>query len=354
MTLKSTLNSKLFIFGIPLLLILCTLIFALNVNTFSTDQEIISTALTVDLVITIPFIYFMLVRKSAISNFTVMPFFVAGLILASIVILASNQYTLDLIKTWLLPLVEITVISIVFIKIWKVRKTLKANGLIGSQECVIRTDFVNLFKKGAQEILPPKLASALATEVGLIYYSFVAWKKPQYGENEFSYHKESGAQLILGVLLGVAAVELFSVHLLLENSYPILSWIFGGISLYGIIQIFGLMKSLPRRPAYLTENELIIRMGLIQETHIPFEKIRAVELTTADYPKADKSYQRMTLFDHNCIIHLKEPEIMEGLLGSKKSYQHLVFSMDDKARFKEVVTAKLNSTHEIQTGSTHA
>lgn len=347
MTLKSTLNSKLFIFGIPLFLILSSVFFAFKINTLSANQGIMSMALTVDLVITIPFIYFLLIRKSTLSNFTVMPFFVAGLIIASIVIPSTNQYTLDLIKTWFLPLVEIAVISAVFIKIRKVRGTLKANKLIDSQENAIHKDFVTLFKKGAQEILPPKLASALATEIGLIYYCFVTWKKPQYDENEFSYHKESGAQLILGVLLGVATIELFSVHLLLENSYPILSWILSGISLYGVIQIFGLMKSLPRRPVYLTENALVIRMGLIQETHIPFEKITAVELTMADYPKADKSYQRMTLFDHNCILHLNEPEIMVGLFGSKKNYKHLVLSIDDKARFKGVVAAKLNSTHEI-------
>ncbi|NOQ73524.1 MAG: hypothetical protein GQ574_16075 [Crocinitomix sp.] len=327
---KNAIIPTILIIGIPVLLIIFSIIFALNLNRFGSDADLLSIGITIDLVLVVPLIYFGLIRKKNISKFTIMPFFVIGLIVATFVIPAAKQQTLDLIKTWLLPLVEITVVTLVIIKVRKIRKAYQAKktGDI---------DFVTALKESAASILPQKLAYGLATEIGLFYYTFVTWKKPNYASNMFTYHKESGIQGILGAVLGVALIELFCVHLLIYENHPILSWVLTAISAYGVIQLIGLMKSIPRVPHFITAEHLVLRMGIFQETKIPLSAIESVELTTADYPKKEKAYAKITLFDHNCIIHLKEEATLHGLFGMTKQYTHLVLSIDDKKSVKTMI-----------------
>ncbi len=318
------------VIGIPVLIIISSIFLALNLDSFGSNDNAMSIGITLDLVITTPLIYFALIRKKKVSKFTIMPFFILGLVVASLVIPSSNQQTLDLIKTWLLPIVEITVVSLIILKVRKIRKAYKAKKTEG-------IDFVTALKEGAASILPPKLAYGMATEIGLFYYTFVAWKKPKHPSNAFTYHKDSGILVLLGTLLGVALIELFCVHLLIHENHPILSWVLTAISAYGIVQIIGLMKSIPRVPHMITSDHLVLRMGIFQETKIPLNTIETIELTTADYPKSDKSYAKITLFDHNCIIHLKEEATLHGLFGRTKKYKHLVLSTDEKNRFKAII-----------------
>ncbi|MFT5821069.1 MAG: hypothetical protein ACI8ZM_002318 [Crocinitomix sp.] len=327
---KNAILPTILIIGIPLFLILFSTVLALNLKHFNSDADLLSIGITLDLVILTPLIYFGLIRKRKISKFTIMPFFVGGLIIASLVIPTSNQQTLDLIKTWLLPLVEVTVVTLVIIKVRNIRKAYRAKK-------TANIDFVTALKESAASILPAKLAYGLATEIGLFYYTFVTWRKPNYTANNFTYHKESGIQGILGAVLGVALIELFCVHLLIHENHPILSWILTAISAYGVIQIIGLMKSIPRVPHLITNEHLVLRMGIFQETKIPLSAIDWVELTTADYPKKDKSYAKITLFDHNFIIHLKAEATLHGLFGSTKKYTHLVLSIDDKKSVKTII-----------------
>ncbi|MDG1913455.1 MAG: hypothetical protein P8I55_02570 [Crocinitomix sp.] len=332
----------LFIFGMRVLLILFSILLAFNLDKFENNSEMMSIRITLDLVITVPLIYLALIRKKKISNLTIMPFFVAGLIIASLVIPNANQHTLELIKAWLLPVVEITVISIIIIKVRKVRKAFRLNKEEGF-------DFLSALKKSVQTIIPEKAAFALSSEIGLFYYGFFRWKKRIYTENQFTYHKDSGIQGILGAILFVALIELFSVHLLIQENYPVLSWVLTIISAYGVIQIFGLIKSIPRTPHFLDNEYLVLRMGIFQEARIPPLAIYATELTTDNYPKKDKSYRKITIFDHNCIIHLKDEGTLNGMFGTKKKFKHLILSVDDKREFQMKIMDQIQiiPTNEI-------
>lgn len=326
--------------GIPFAIILTSVFLATNPQLFTSNESTMFNAITLDLVFTSPILYFLLIRKKKISKFTVMPFFVAGLVISTLVIPESHQYALNQIKTWFLPIVELTVFSVVVYQIRRVRKAVKASQ---AEE----PDFLAALRKGASSVFPEKLAQILTIEIGMFYYAFIAWKKTTYKPHEFSYHKESGLQGLLGAFLAVVCIELFATHLLLMNSYPTLSWVLSILSLYSAIQIFGLIKSIPRTPARIENDELLLRMGIFKEVRVKIDQIETIELTMADYPKEDKLYQKIALFDHNCIIHLKEKETITGLFGLKKEAQHLILNIDEKERFKQVLT------HEIQIRETH-
>ncbi|MEH6535780.1 MAG: hypothetical protein V7719_05260 [Psychroserpens sp.] len=67
-------------FLIPLAHVL-TLVFLLNSSVFLANQNSLSTFITIDFILTIPIIYFLLIRKRNISSFTIAPFLIACVVI---------------------------------------------------------------------------------------------------------------------------------------------------------------------------------------------------------------------------------------------------------------------------------
>ena len=322
-------------FGIPLLIILSSVLLAINISIFQEDSNLLALGITLDLVLLSPFVYFLLIRKSNISKFTITPFFVLGLVLSFIFIPKENQAALNFIITYILPFIELFIASVILIQILKIRKHYQVN----KKE---QLNFIDTLELAVSKQFPTKVASAVAIEVGMFYYAFYKWNKPKYSANEFTYHKNSGILAILIVLLFVAFIELFALHLLLHSWSITAAWIFSGISIYGIFQIFGLIKSIPRTPIQFKENTIVFRFGIFLKTTIPYQSIQSFELTTKDLPADDKSYQKIVFNDYNMLLHLTDQGTIHGLFGIKRKYQHLAVSIDDKEKFSEVLSEKLN------------
>lgn len=89
---------------------------------FNANPSSLSTGITFDLLLTVPLIYFLLIRKTNIPKTTVVPLLIIGVIICSLILPAENQYYLNLFKTWVLPIVELSILSFV---IFNVRKALK-------------------------------------------------------------------------------------------------------------------------------------------------------------------------------------------------------------------------------------
>ncbi len=327
--IKKTHISPLITFGVPFIIIGLSVFFALNLEGLNAHHSALSSAITLDIVVLAPLVYLALIFNQKISKFTVVPLFIIGLVVASFIIPQHQQNMLSLLKTYLLPVVELTVFTLVF---WKIRQAVKRFKAENTGDL----HFLDALETTTNALFPRKLAGAVRTEIALIYYAFFTWKKPTYAPNEFTYHKESGARVLLGTLLAVALIELVGVHLLLIN-YPIAAWILTGISAYGFMQIMGLIKSIPRTPFVLTKEYLTVRMGIFKSAKINRAIIEQVELTTADYDKSDKSYQKLALFDHNAILHLTEPTFICGFFGKQKKAQHFVLSVDRRKEFKAMV-----------------
>ena len=193
-------------FIIPIILIL-TLLLLLNSTAFITHQNLLSTCITIDFLITIPVVYFLLIRKTTISNFTIAPFLIICIIIASYVIPTANQDTLILTKTWLIPLVELSILSIVFLK---VIKAIKQYNTAAS----IHKDFYSILQDTCKSLFPEIPAKLVANEIALIYYGFFNFKKTELGPNEYSNYKGSGILSTLGAVIFLVAVEMVTIHIL--------------------------------------------------------------------------------------------------------------------------------------------
>jgi len=323
-------NQNIVTFGLPLVLILFMVLLT-QTTIFQLHPEVLSIGITFDLILTVPLVYFLLIRKKKIPKITIVPLFVAGIVIASIIIPMDNQFYLTQIKYWVLPLVETTALLLIF---FKVRKTVK----LYKKQKTVTLDFYTALKNATLQVLPARIAPAFTTEIAVFYYGFFNWKKRVLKNNEFSYHRKSGTIALLSVFIFLILFETSIVHILLQRWSYTVAWILTTLSSYTALQVFGIIRSMSKRPIIIENRVLKLRYGLFSESTIPLKNIESVEISGRAIELDDSTRKLSPLREienHNVILILKEENTIDGLYGLKKRYKTVAFHIDEKERFEE-------------------
>jgi hypothetical protein len=140
-------------------------------------------------------------------------------------------------------------------------------------------DPVERFRVALAGVLPFETAErALAGEFSVLYYAF-AWRvKPLVpeGARPFTLHRRSGfADIILCVGLA-AGLELLPMHILVHKGSAAMAWVLTALSVYGAVWLTGLYRSLERRPCFVKDGEITLRLGLFFSLTIPADRIAAI------------------------------------------------------------------------------
>lgn len=284
-----------------------------------------------DLTLTSPLLYLLVIWKKRIPKITAVPVFVLGVIVASFLIPEDQQFHLDIVKNFVLPIVELTVITLIVVKIRQAIQLYKKRD--------ITTDFYTQFQSTANDLLENKtLANVLTTEVSMIYYGLINWKREKPKANAFTYHKESGTLALLGAVILILLVETIGLHFLLIQWNAIVAWVIFGLSLYTALQVLGHAKAMKRRFVEITKGQLILRYGLFGDGIVPLDTIESIELTSKDLPEDhQQEVVRLAMLGelegYNTILYLKEPITITGAYGLKKTGTILLLHVDEKERF---------------------
>ncbi len=326
---KINLQSNLIVFGIPLLMIL-SLVAVVKSSFFIPT---LSPFVIIDFLITIPLVYFFLIRKKKLTNKTTITVAFLGLAIASVILPKENQWLLSQVKVYLLPLVELFLVGFVVVKGRKIIKEVKKN----RNKSI---DFFDVMQQVCNDILPLGIGSVFASEISMIYYGLFNWKKKTLQKNEYSYHKESTAvSVILGFLL-VVVVEMFVTHTMMKQGNVQGSFILGVLSAYTALQVIAVLRSLIKRPVFIdVENEqLILKFGILANATIPFSKIKEVELTVKELPEKTTIKYFSPLGSsggHNLVLHLTEEIKFNSFYGISKKATSLAVFIDLKNEFKQ-------------------
>lgn len=335
-------NSPWISLGTPFLIIL-TLVFLSKSTFLVANPSVGSFAITFDLLITAPLVYYLLIRKSKIPVTTVLPILIVGLIVGTYILPIENQYYLNLFKTWGLPAIELLVLSFIIIK---VRRSIKTH----KQKKQENTDFYDILKETCSDLIPQKLVPIFATEIAVIYYGFINWKKISPKPNEFTYHKNSGTTSLIAAIIFILLIETFVLHILITRWSNVAAWVLSALSMYTVIQLFGYLKSLSQRPIIIRSNHLIIRYGILAETEISLQDIDFIELSTSDL-KLDNLTKKLSTFgeleSHNVILKLKKEYSLLGLYGIRKKFTNLALYLDKKEEFKSKIESILQQKTEM-------
>ena len=340
---KISFRNNLIVFTIPFLMILSMYLLTKS-PWFANYPKEISIGITLDLIFTIPFIYFLIIRKKEIPKITIVSLFVFGLVIASY-ILPQNQQTLLLqVKTYIFPIVEFGILSFLFIK---VRKTVKEFKKLETNNL----DFFDAINIACKESFSKKIATLLATEIAVIYYVFFLWKKRITKQDEFTNYKENGLISLLLALLLVVFIETFAIHKFAEKWCVLFAWGLTITSIYSGFQLLALVKSLVNRPFVvdIINEQIILRFGFFGKAIIPFMLVEELLITFKDLPE-DKSVVYFSplgsLGGHNVIVHLKKEVDFESFYGFKKRAKSLAIFVDDKNRFVEFVESNLKASQK--------
>ncbi|MFT7589068.1 MAG: hypothetical protein ACI959_001282 [Limisphaerales bacterium] len=315
----------------PLLLIGAMLIIS---RTMLHNQTMVI-ALTLDFVITLPIVWYFSIRKTKIPKLTVVTAFILGMLLASFLIPKEEQYLLNQIKTFVFPLVELGVSGFV---LYAARKTMLAY----QKENTRKADFFSAIQSAAAQMMPAKIAGAFATEIAVFYYAFNFKKAAALQEFEFSYHKKNGIQILLYTFIFLAIIETGILHMLLIRWNPIVAWVLFGISTYSCLQLFALIRSIPKRPVVVncSEKTVHLKYGIFGQSEIAFAKIDRFELTRRTAPEGSGIVSLSPLgplSSHNLIIHLKEEATLSGIYGIKKQYKSITLYLDKPQTFSQTI-----------------
>lgn len=330
------LQKNLIIFGMPLLII-GLMIFIAKSSIFRLNQDGLAIGITFDLLLTVPFVYFLLIRKTTIPKTTIVPFIVFGMVICSMILPSENQQYLNFFKTWIFPILELSILSFV---IYKVRKGIKRY----KQKKGLSFDFFTTLKNTCYEILPKPAVIPVVTEIAVFYYGFIYWKKRALNDNEFSYHKNSGSISLLIAIIFIVAIETVVLHILLAKWSHTAAWILTCLSIYSGTQIFGFLKSMIKRPISIEDNKLYLRYGIMSESTIDLKKIASIEISSKDIEKDEETRKLSFLGElesHNIIIKLKTEHTLIGLYGVKRNFKVLALHVDDKVKFKNCINDAL-------------
>jgi len=303
-------------------------------------SEELGMALTLDLLIVVPFLYFLLIRKTTIPLTTVVPVMLIGVLIGNYLLPEGERTYLNLFKTWALPFIEISVLVLI---VMKVRQTLHQFKKVSA----ISPDFYDGVKATCLELFPTKLAPFVAAEISVIYYGIIHWRHKKLAPEEFSYHKNSGTHALMGALLMAIVVETVAIHFLISEWNNTIAWILTGLSLYSVVQIGGIAKSLSRRPVVVGNEKLVLRYGIMNQAEISYDKITSIFLSKA---RIDVDSNVITLSplgqieQYNVIIDLAEDCCLYGLYGSTKHFRTIALYIDELNRFQDQLSDKISVT----------
>lgn len=325
--------------SIPLLIILVSF-FIVQSSHFANHADMLSLGVTLDLVLMAPLAYFFLIRKASnVPKITVFPIFMLCTLAATYILPVHHHFYLSQFKTWVLPVAELGLISFIIFRIWQLRKKYQA-------QRTQTLDFYMAFQSAAREILPTKVASFLAMEIAAFYYGFIDWNKRTLKAGEYSYHKNSGSIPLLAVFIFLILIETLALHLLIHFLWSeTIAWILTILSLYTALQMFGIVRSMPKRPFTLNKHELHLRYGIINEVIIPLEAIQKIEPSSMSQEFDEETRQLSflgSLEGHNILLELKEPNTLHGIYGMKNTFTTLAFFVDEKEKFLKEVQAAIH------------
>ena len=187
------------------------------------------------------------------------------------------------------------------------------------------------------QILPRPLVALALAEARVLHLALLSWRRPTdvpEGATGFAYHRYLAP--MLWVLLTLQMIELSVVPLLVMLWSPTVAWVLLALSVWGVLWIVALFKSLRLRPVLLTDKGVRVRAGLLIDVLVPFDRIAAVRgPSDAAEVKAKTTLNAALLAWPDIVFDLHEPMRVSGPLGRERLVDKGAFKLDDPAAFHE-------------------
>lgn len=318
-----------------LAIVVCSLV--ISQSSLIVTSPYVATAITVDLLLTLPLLYLVFIRRTAISKLTVLPLVGAAAFVAWLILPANDRTLLELALRYGVPVLELAGLLYAAAILVKARRRFKAEADTGH-------DVMERLRNVLETELSPRFfASALAFEIGAVYFAFFRWRK-RSSDLSFSYHKRPGVVAIISVFIFVLIAETTVVHILLTEWNPVVAWVLTALSAYFVLQLFAHAKAVVLRPIEIFNDHIMLRCGLLGDATINVAGIVNIETTTA-VDKGSTGVMVLSpigkLAQPNVKITLSESTVMNRFYGLRKPFSAICIGVDEPEVFLAAVRDKM-------------
>jgi len=270
------------IFALAAATILALAIAVVHSRIAARNPEVLGWALTFDLTLTIPLLYYaIVVRGGHARPVTLVPVFVICVGVAAHVVPSGQQQFLHQLRWVAAPLDVLT--------LWLLGRRL-VRGTSGSTA----------------------LDRLIASEITVLSYALTSWRKrPEPG---FTVHQRSAWGSVVAAIIIVIAAESIGMHLLVQMWSVRAAWIVTALDLYGILWLLGDYQALRLRPTTIDSGSLHIRYGIRWSADVALDNIASVEPVRGEW-KRPGALKIAILDDPALLIRLREPVTATGLGG---------------------------------------
>jgi hypothetical protein len=156
----------------------------------------------------------------------------------------------------------------------------------------------------------------------------------------FSLAEARGYNLFTNFILIALLFEGVPMHLLLHRWSPTAAWISTAATIYGVVWILRLKRSLALQPILIDAQSVVLQIGLLWRVEFPRDRIAACRrITSANAPARDEAgyLQLVVLNEPQWLVELSEPVIAHGPFGRKKAVTRIGVAVDDAQGFGEAL-----------------
>lgn len=285
------------LFAISALALIVACVAIVRSSAFAANADIAAWGITFDLAITLPLLYwFFVVRADLAKPITVAPVFIAGTLLAVLLIPTPQQQFVQQLRWIVVPVAEVLAV------VGLVRGLRSGNSR--------RVEF-------------------LRAEALMFFYAFTGWtKKPE--REGITFHRNAGWGSILACILVLIAAEGLGMHLLLTRWSTRAAWIWTALDLWAVVWLLGDYHALRLRHSYIDADAFHLRYGMRWTLTIPRSNIASIDEVRSESDWQRKDILRVAILDEpRWLITLREPMVAQGLAGMRKTVRGVALRADE-------------------------
>jgi hypothetical protein len=305
--------------------------------------DILAIAITIDLVVGVPLLYYLLlVRKNILPLYGVVPLGVLTLVAIRFILPASEQSFLRL-SEFLIPAIELVVAVFLLIKIRRIIRDVRS----ARSECLY---FIDSLRTGIRKSVKSDfVTSIMASEMSMLYLVFVGWFA-RFGTSRqdvsvYSYHRKSS--YLLWALVALVVVETGGVHLVITIWTQTGAWIFTAISAYTILWLVGHFHAARLQPVVVDDMFINVRTGLIWRVQIPLSDIGRIRKRIGSDSEADGYVNVAMMGAPDIVVALSKACTVEGFFGRKREATLIGIGLDDPEALLADVRRRLSAESEV-------
>jgi hypothetical protein len=293
-------------------------------------------AITVDLVVGLPALAWLLVVRRGAAPGAVVPMLAVGGLLVALALVPAPHDAPIAAATRLLPLLEAAAIAYALTRVHRMvrhYRTLRPAAVYGVDA---------LQEATAQAFgVSPRVAAVMTSDLTPLALAVLGWRRdyvPPHGAAAFTSHRAGGYGGMLAMLGLAMTVETVGLHVLVSRWQPAVAWVLTTLSVFTMVWLLGDYHGLRLNPHVLDAQTLRVRVGLRWRTDLPRTAIR--EVRRYRETRDGDALALAPLGEPALVIELDRPVTVDGMFGMRREADVLAIAVDDATALQAALTRR--------------